>query len=495
MPSGNGTPTPAPSSADCPTSGAVPSSFGSYSGSQDSVRRLPGRGTTSQYVPDQVAITYSTAASTNHIDAAAAGIHATRSADIDFSDRGLRTRVLSVDPANIENAIAQLKSQPGVQSVSRVEYRQSQTIISNDPYYDGFGAPAPLFETSSTPGQWDMHAINVQGGWNDVALNPPVTGAPIAIIDTGVDVTHPELTGGKIIRTECFVTFPTSAAQTTSTFVTDTDGHGTNIAGISDADTDNSLGFASVAFGAPMLAYRIFPSDPSGGCPSGSTNPQCESDTADEASAIMDAVNHGAKVINLSLGAKGPCSTSDPEYTAVEYAISHNVVVVAASGNDGTTSLDCPAADPGVIGVGASALKDSSSPVSEYVASYSNYASGSNGGRYLVAPGGDPSGNTDSDNLHWIENIYSSTAAQKGTCTPDFMSTSSVIDCRIEIAGTSQATPHVAGAASLILAVKPNYTPAQVAAALCASAQSIADPKQGCGRLDVGAAVTYALSH
>ncbi|MFN2449778.1 MAG: S8 family serine peptidase, partial [Candidatus Baltobacteraceae bacterium] len=177
--------------------------------------------------------------------------------------------------------------------------------------------------------------------------------APIAIVDTGVDVTHPELASGTILRARCFVTYPATAAQTSGPYVTDTDGHGTNVAGIAAARSNNAFGFASTSYDAKILAYRIFPADPSSGC-EGSSSPQCESDTADEAAAINDATANGAKVINLSLGSAPPCSTNDPEYAAVENAIAHNVVVVAAAGN-GTTGglaenvLDCPAADPGVI--------------------------------------------------------------------------------------------------------------------------------------------------
>lgn len=341
-----------------------------------------------------------------------------------------------------------------------------------------------------------MHVMHVDNAWNAVASAPPVTGAPIAIVDTGVDVSHPELSGGKVIRTECFVTFPSGTAQTTGPFVTDTDGHGTNVAGIADANTNNNLGFASVGFGAPLLAYRIFPTTPSGGCEGQNAPAQCSSNTLDEASAINDAVAHGAKVINLSLGASPPCSSSDPEYQAVEHAIASGVVVVAAAGNESKASLDCPAADPGVIAVGASSLDDATSPAKESIASYSNYlASSTGGGHYMVAPGGDPSGGSDNDDLHWIENIYSTTAVQPGTCTPDFHSTSSTNDCRILIAGTSQATPHVVGVASLILRVRPGYSPSQVAAALCNSATKIGDSKQGCGRVDAAAAVAYAKSH
>ena len=103
-----------------------------------------------------------------------------------------------------------------------------------------------------------MHAINVSGAWGHFA-SLPARGAAIAVIDTGVDATHKELSGGKIIRQACFVTFPTNAAQTTGSFATDTDGHGTNVAGIADADTNNDFGYAGVAFDAPLLAYRIFP--------------------------------------------------------------------------------------------------------------------------------------------------------------------------------------------------------------------------------------------
>jgi subtilisin family serine protease len=410
----------------------------------------------------------------------------------------LKTRVISVEPSRTAEAIAQLKRLPAVKSVVQVAYRHRMTVTSNDPYYDGFGLGAPYFEDAATAGQWDMHVMNIEGAWNDVTLSAPVTGAPIAIIDTGVDLTHPELTGGKVTRAECFITYPNGTAQTTGTFVTDTDGHGTDVAGIADADTNNGLGFASAGFGAPLLAYRIFPSDPSGGCEN-SKNPQCGANTVDEASAINDAVAHGAKVINLSLGSGGPCDPSDPEYKAVENAISNNVVVVAAAGNESVPSLDCPAADPGVIAVGATGLNDSGTSITEDVASYSNWVTGTNGGLYVVAPGGDPSsadsaGST-TDFLHWIENIYSSTAAQPGTCTPDKDSTSTVGDCRVLIAGTSMATPHVVGVVSLILAVKPSYTPTQVAAALCNSADNINDAKQGCGRINAAAAVSWAASH
>jgi serine protease len=378
---------------------------------------------------------------------------------------------------------------------------------------------APYYETPSIPGQWDMHVISVAGAWSQFS-SVPIVGAPIAIVDTGVDVTHPELmtptgvTAPKIIRAQCFVTFPTSNAQTTGPYVTDTDGHGTNVAGISDGDADNGFAFASVAFDAPLLAYRIFPSDPAGGCDIDNPPAQCFTTSSDEASAIDDAVQHGAKVINLSLGGPPPCPTNDPEYIAVENAIANGVVVVAASGNGvgkppvGSASLDCPAADPGVIAVGASALNDNNlfTGPFEYVASYSNYVTDtgqSKGGAFLVAPGGDPPASEQCstciiDHLHWIDHIYSVNGvgvSPGSSCAGGTDYAGEQNDCNVLIIGTSQATPHVTGVVSLMLAKNPNLTPAQIATGLCATADNIADAKQGCGRVNASAAVSWAATH
>ena len=364
----------------------------------------------------------------------------------------------------------------------------------NDPYYRGFGSGSPYFESSSVPGQWDMHVLGLSAAWGAYASLPAV-GAAIAVLDTGADVTQPDLQGGKIVRTRCFVTYPSGSSQTSSSYVTDTDGHGTNIAGIADADTNNGFGFAGVAYDAPLLVYRIFPSDPSGGC-EGSTSPQCSTTDVDEVSAINDAVAHGAKVINLSLGAPGPLAncTDSIEEQAIENAIASGVVVVAAAGNASASSLDCPAAYPGVIAVGADGIDDASSQPHEAVAGYSNYTSSgaqNGGGIYLVAPGGTASKDSDNDDLHWIDNITSSRQSDASQfCTVDYAGETG--DCRGLFAGTSQATAHVTGVVSLMLGVDPNLTPAQVASDLCATAQNIGDAKQGCGRVDAAAAVAKA---
>lgn len=457
------TSSPAPvsqSSADCPMSGSAPSSAGTL-GAQSAYRRVPHIVTAQKYVPGMIVAT-----------------------DLQGS-----VRVMHVDPHRVETEMARLRAQSGIRSVQRAQYRHVLSV--NDPYYAGFGPGSPYYESNTVPGQWDMHVIGLSSAWNTVQK-----GAPIAVIDTGVDVTHPDLQGGKIVRTQCYVTYPSNSAQSTGSYVTDLDGHGTNVAGIAAEDTNNGFGFAGAGYAAPILAYRIFPSPPSGGC-IGKTGSQCSSTDVDEVSAINDAVAHGARVINLSLGADGPLSNCRDtiEENAVENAIAHGVVVVAAAGNGSANHLDCPAAYPGVIAVGASALEGSGTSVTEGVASYSNWVSSAgpgSGGAFLVAPGGDPSGDTDSNDLHWIENIYSSTAVQPGTCSSDASGRAG--DCRILIAGTSQATPHVAGVVSLMLGLRPSLTPAQIGSDLCATASNIGSSKQGCGRLNAGAAVARAVS-
>jgi subtilisin family serine protease len=466
LPSAN---TPAPpsgggsqSSAACPTSASTASVAGASA--QSIAMRAPVAAPAAQrYVPGM--LVYSDARGTLHVE--------------------------NVDPAGVDREMSRLRATSGVRTVQRAQYRRV-LAAANDPYYAGFGAGSPFFESSDTPGQWDMHVIGMSAAWTGKS------GAPIAVIDTGVDVKHPDLSG-RVTYAHCYVTFPTNASQTSGSIVTDEDGHGTNVAGIADADTNNSFGFAGAAFNAPLLAFRIFPSPPSGGCSPSSKNSQCDTTDVDEVTAINDAVAHGARVINLSLGSDGPLSNCQDsiEETAIKNAISKGVVVVAAAGNESSNHLDCPAAYPGVIAVGASAIEGSSN--AEGVASYSNWVGASGpggGGAYLVAPGGDPCpGSTsstcdDSNNLHWIENIYSSTASTPGACTVDAAGKSG--DCRILIAGTSQATPHVAGVVSLLLGLHPGMTPAQVAAALCSSATNIGNSKQGCGRLNAAGAVAAA---
>ncbi len=132
----------------------------------------------------------------------------------------------------------------------------------------------------------------------------------------------------------------------------------------------------------------------------------------------------------------------------------------------------------------------------------------------IVAPGGDPTGDTDGDQLHWIQNIWTSTPFGYKQSPPDsnfypyansdypnysdFPSTSGAYDPQTLIAGTSMSTPHVAGAAALIISatggvISTYQNPTAMKQLLCSTADDISDSKEGCGRLNVYRAMAAAI--
>ena len=527
----------------CPTSYTV----SSYArASMPNVRRKPNRAPSSQST-GLLAVVYKRSA-----QPPAQSYPLARS--FDYPALGKAIHVLAVPAAQQSAAIAQLRTQSGVLAVAPVQRRFALTSTPawpSDPYFNGFNTPlpaptagatpppatyhvGPYEENNSVPGQWDMHAIglenafayssaaNVNGGSGP--SNPNAVGThsiKLAIVDSGEDPTHPDL-GANIIYQKCFITSPVDA-QSTGTFSTDPLGHGTDVSGIAAAVTNNGFGLAGAGGNTGILAYRVFPT-PDDTCAtiSGANDPQCGAVTVDIASAIDDAVAQGANIISMSLGG-GTCTSgvdADPiEGAAVQNAITNHVVVVAASGNEFANHVDAPACDSGVIAVGATSLDDGqpnntghtggtpSTPI-EYVASYSNDDPGTassykNANAWgIVAPGGDPAGAQDLDNLHWIENIWTSTPFMSsasdttfaGSCLGDYPSFTGPADCRTLIAGTSMAAPHVAGAAALVLAVSGGtyQDPTAMKALLCSTADSVAG-NQGCGRVNAYRAVATAL--
>jgi subtilisin family serine protease len=474
----------------------------------------------------------------------------------DYPSLGKTIHVLSMPSTRTAAAIASLRTQSGVLSVSPLERRTALTsspyLVSNH-YFQGFSSPtAPYYELSAVPGQWDMHAIQLEHAFGYATTNNSLGvatanalgshGVKIAIVDTGQDTLHPDLQGN-VVYQACFITNEQNV-QSTSSFSTDPQGHGTDVSGIAAAVTNPSnppatdLGFAGAGGNSGIMAYRVFPTPDDNCANDNSSDDQCGADTSDIASAIDDAVTNGASIISMSLGGGGCTGGNDTdpvEGTAVENAISHNVIVVAASGNESANTVDAPGCDTGVIAVGATSLDDgtpngtsgsggnahpvgTSGAPSEYVASYSN--AGSPGRNYqsstawgIVAPGGDPAQSEvtgAADDLHWIENIWTSTpymssasdATFEGECSDDYPSstaTTSPVDCRTLIAGTSMATPHVAGVAALVLAVSggassPYATPAAMKSLLCSTADDISDTREGCGRVNAYRAVATALN-
>jgi subtilisin family serine protease len=363
-----------------------------------------------------------------------------------------------------------------------LRYTQS-SVTPNDQFFDNIN-------------QWDFYRIDTLDAWGITEGT-----APIAIVDTGADLTAKDLAAQItyevkwVAQEPPYPNFAAGAAQ-------DMDGHGTNVSGIADAITNNLYGFAGVGFNAPLQIYRIFPTPTA---PNYSSDPSYGASVADEARAVDDAVAHGAKVINLSLGscagANQPPGPDPTEFAAIEGAIAAGVVVVAAAGNERSgggggpcekaNTIDFPAAYPGVIAVGATSLHDNNTgnpnTATEYVAGYSN----SGPGLAVVAPGGDPSSGNDQDSLHWITNLYSSTVADpKEKCQP-VQGTNPPL-CAALFAGTSQATPHVTGTVALMRSAAPNLAPAQIKSIIENTTDNISDPNQGFGRLNTFRAVAAA---
>lgn len=561
-PVASSTPTPPPggsaSAYTCPSSSTSLDASGlRSSGVAASETRRSYRGSANTSTLPVLAVSYRTSAIANPasgIDARVATLGASRYGEFDYPAIGVATRLLRVSPSNIAQGIATLRSMPGVLAVSQsrrfAPLAVSNPYLGTDPYFVGYtagGAQPPLYQLATTGGQWDMHIVQLEHafGYSQAGNGSGITNAnalgstsvKLAILDTGEDVTHPELQKANIVRTICFITNQ-AGAQSSGTFVTDGDGHGTDTTGIAAASANNGYGFAGDAGNVSLMLYRIFPT-PDDNCtpgnPAALNDPQCGSQDTDIASAIDDAVANGANVISMSIGAtisdtnNSGCSSpgvdADPiEGNAIANAIAHNVIVVAAAGNSGANGhgagLAAPACDAGVIAAGATGYWDGQANGtgytganagenggSEYVASYSQWGTtnslNNTGSWGLVAPGGDPSAAessptaTTTNNLHWIENISTSTPfdsnfASNCAASAEFGEAG---NCRTLIVGTSMAAPHIAGAAALILSVNASYaSPSKMYQLLCGTADNIGDAHQGCGRLNVYRAMATALA-
>lgn len=378
-----------------------------------------------------------------------------------------------------------------------LRYVQSSTpVFPNDTFYD----PVNQWDLSGAGTAGLLGAANGIGAPYAWGYTTGRRSTQIAIIDTGADLTHPDLApqsaplGAKISYQVRWVGSEPPYPDRGGGAAQDYDGHGTNVSGIAAADTGNGYGMAGTGFNVGLQIYRIFPTPVA---PGYSSNPGYGASTADEAAAIFDAMSHHARVINLSLGScegQGNPPGPDPtEFDAVEAAVAAGVIVVAAAGNErsgqggsacqSANTIDFPAAYPGVISAGATSLRDGGSQnpntATEYVASYSN----SGPGLSVVAPGGDPLNNNDLDPLHWVANLYSITIADPSLqCTP--IPGISPPLCIALFAGTSQATPHVSGVAALMVSANPALGPGQVKRILESTADNINDPNQGHGRMN-----------
>ena len=174
--------------------------------------------------------------------------------------------------------------------------------------------------------QWGLTALSADELWG----TGDASGQVVAVIDTGVDATHPDLAG--VVR-------PGADFVEGGDGRTDGSGHGTHVAGIVAAVGGNGIGVAGLARGATVLPVKVMGADGSGY-------------DSDAARGLVWAVDHGATVANLSLGGPDRSSVMD---AAVRYALGKGVTVVVSAGNEGTQGdpVLWPAANAGVVAVGA----------------------------------------------------------------------------------------------------------------------------------------------
>ena len=210
-----------------------------------------------------------------------------------------------------------------------VQYAEPDYIASvlntpNDPYFTGGY-------------QWNMAKVQASSAWDVTTGSASVA---VAILDTGVDLSHPDLQG-KVVASVNF---------SDSSTVNDLNGHGTHLAGIVGAATNNSQGVAGLGYNTTVMNVKVMGDNGTGGY-------------SWVAQGVVWAADHGAKVINMSLGAEFGSSTLED---AINYAWGKGVVVVAAAGNNASSTPFYPAAYPNVIAVASTDYNDHLVSSSDY---------------------------------------------------------------------------------------------------------------------------------
>lgn len=297
---------------------------------------------------------------------------------------------------------------------------------------------APPAEASNDPSynlQWSIPLIGADGAW----ATGREKGITIAVVDTGVDLEHEDLKGK--LRPGLNLVSPGALPQ-------DDNGHGTHVAGIAAAFADNGKGIAGVARDASIMPVKVLDEDGLG--------------AANVDDGIRWAVDNGAHIVNLSLGALLEPVSGAPFVEAIEYAWSKGVICVIAAGNDYVTTSAFDH-EPAVIVTATT--KDDTKP--DYATSVRNADWG------MAAPGGASTVSLDFDD------IYSTywRARQRNAYA--------------YLTGTSMAAPHVAGAAAILRGL--GLTPQQTVDRLLATAKDIGSPGRddfGAGRLDLAKAVS-----
>jgi serine protease len=410
------------------------------------------------YVPGEVIVKYRDGTSGMAQQAVESGA----GTDLVVEAPGARARLEIDDGDSVRQTVEELQSDP------RVAYARPNYVARAS----GFVPDDPAFER-----QWNLDGpfgVNMPEAWSLAAARgaPGGEGAVVAVLDTGVAYENwgryrraPDLR--RFVPGYDFVDFDRHP--------NDQNGHGTHVSGTIAQSTNNGVGTAGIAYMAKIMPVRVLDAYGAG-------------DTFSISRGIRFAARRNVDVINLSLEFASSVRASQiPDIvSALRYARSKGVVVVAAAGNQSDTLTSYPARARSVVGVAATTIRGCQ-------AEYSNSGSHTD----LAAPGG----GVDADNS---DNVY-----DEGVCRPGrrnafilqqtFTTRLSKFSLPRGYEGTSMASPHVAGAAALVVASRrlgPNPEPAAVERLLERSARDIGPPgvdnRYGHGLLDVAAALRYS---
>ncbi len=359
----------------------------------------------SEYVPGQIVVGLHSHARISALDA----VNARYGAVVRTSIRAINAHLLEFSPSeDIDAVIGEYLKLADVRYAEPNYILHAQGVTPNDPR---FGE------------QWGIPQTNLPQAWQITTGSSRIIAA---VLDTGIEGSHEDLSG-RVIAGYNFIDNNTNA--------NDDHGHGTHVAGIIGANTNNGIGVAGASWGVKLMPVKVLSAEGWG-------------PFFKVAQGIIFSVDNGAHIINLSLGGPSPSQALED---AVNNASGRGSVVFAATGNE-NGAIFYPAAYANAIAVGASNPADGR-------ASFSNYGPQID----LVAPG------TDILNT-WIGNSY------------------------ISIAGTSMATPLVSGIAALMLSVNPGLSPAQVREILNSTADGGAwNEHTGNGRVNAEKAVEASV--
>jgi type VII secretion-associated serine protease mycosin len=343
--------------------------------------------------------------------------------------------LVSTGGQGVDQVIAQLRRDPSVVRVepNYVFHLPDEVVAQRLPDVEAVDPAAVGVDDPKTNDQYSLDRMRVRDAWSTTTG----AGNVVAVLDTGIQFNHPDLRG-RIAAGYDFVSDDTNAS--------DDNGHGTWVSGIIAANANDGYGIAGISWSDYIMPLKIMDREGTG-------------NTADLVAAIRWAADHGADVINMSVGGFPHSSVVQD---AVDYAWNKGAVLVGAAGNNRRDETYYPASFDHVVSVSATQPEDEFSNWSSYGAKVDVSAPGSS---VLTT------------------NCYACTYADHDSW-----------GSHTYISGTSFATPNVSGVVALIRAANPGASPQQVVDRLIGSVTDLGYPgwekRYGHGRIDAAAAVT-----